>query len=95
MKESHTRSLLKALTWRIIATTTILIVSYVTTGSIKTALAIGSIDFFVKLALYYLHERAWQQAPRGSVREMAKKIIPENTFLYRFLAKITRKKKHE
>ena len=92
MKESHTRSILKALTWRVIATTTIFIVSYATTGSIEMALTIGGVDFFVKLALYYMHERAWQLAPRGSVRQIAKGIIPKGTFFYRFLARITKKK---
>lgn len=67
-KESRVRSVLKALTWRVVATTTIIIIAYFTTGDIGDALKIGFIEFFIKFALYYLHERAWQQAPRGSVR---------------------------
>lgn len=78
MKESHTRSLLKAITWRIIATSTIIIISYLTTGSIGEALQIGGIAFFIKFALYYLHERAWQLVPRGSVRKTLGLPIKEN-----------------
>lgn len=73
-KESHLRSLLKGLTWRIIATSTIIAIAYFTTGDISMALEIGFIEFFVKLLLYYLHERAWQMAPRGFVRNIVKKF---------------------
>ncbi|MCB0639807.1 MAG: DUF2061 domain-containing protein [Lewinella sp.] len=67
-KESRLRSILKALTWRFVATTTIIIIAFFTTGDIKAALQIGFIEFFIKFALYYLHERAWQLAPRGTIR---------------------------
>ena len=69
MKESRLRSLLKGLTWRIIASTTIVIIAWVTTGNITLALEIGVIEFFIKLILFYLHERAWQQIPRGKIRQ--------------------------
>ena len=61
--ESHLRSLLKGLTWRVVATTTIVVIAYQTTGSTELAFTIGGIEFFVKLLLYYLHERAWQWVP--------------------------------
>ena len=69
-KESHTRSVLKALSWRVIATTTIIVIAYFTTGDVDAALKIGFIEFFIKFALYYLHERAWQLAPRGTIRSV-------------------------
>lgn len=69
-RESHTRSLLKTITWRIIATSTIIAIAYFTTGDIDVALKMGSIEFFVKMILYYFHERAWQTAPRGSIRKI-------------------------
>lgn len=69
-KESHLRSLIKGITWRLIATTTIIIIAYFTTGNVKTAITIGFWEFFIKLALYYLHERAWQQVPRGQIRKI-------------------------
>jgi len=69
-KESHLRSILKGLTWRVIATGTIIIIAWYKTGDVSLALEIGAIEFFIKLALYYLHERAWQLAPRGSIRQI-------------------------
>ncbi|MGA1047462.1 MAG: DUF2061 domain-containing protein [Minisyncoccia bacterium] len=39
------------------ATVTTGIIGYYVTGSFELATAIMSIDFFVKLVLYYLHER--------------------------------------
>lgn len=68
--ESHLRSILKGLTWRVIASSTILIITYLTTGEMDTAITVASIEFFVKLLLYYLHERAWLLVPRGTIREM-------------------------
>ena len=72
-KESHLRSVLKGLTWRIIATTTTISIAYIFTGEINTALKIGAIEFVGKIFIYYLHERAWLLLPRGSVRSVFKK----------------------
>ncbi len=63
--ESHLRSLLKGLSWRVLATTdTILVVLLVTcligNCSIENALKIGAAEFLIKFGLYYFHERVWQ-----------------------------------
>jgi len=58
LKETRLRSLLKAFSWRIVATLTTALIAYGITGEIKTALAIGGIEFFLKFAIYYAHERA-------------------------------------
>lgn len=71
--ESHLRSIIKGLTWRVIASATILVIAYLTTGEIDTALKITGIEFVVKLLLYYLHERAWLKVPRGTIRNIFKK----------------------
>ncbi len=72
-KESRTRSILKALSWRVIATSTIIGIAYFTTGDIHLALEMGAIEFFIKLIIYYLHERLWQTIPRGSIRKVLNK----------------------
>lgn len=69
-RESHLRSLLKAFSWRIVATSTTAVIAYIITGEILAAVLIGSIEFFAKLIIYYLHERAWQLVPRGSIRNL-------------------------
>ena len=63
LRESRLRSLLKAFSWRIVATLTTALIAYGITGEIDTALAIGGIEFFLKFAIYYAHERAWQRVP--------------------------------
>jgi len=68
-RESHLRSLLKGLSWRVIATTTIILIAYFKTGDITFALEVGAIEFVLKLLLYYGHERLWQLIPRGGIRK--------------------------
>lgn len=71
-RESHLRSVLKGFTWRIVATSTTITIAYFITGTIGDALKIGAIEFFGKIFIYYLHERLWQIAPRGSIRNIFK-----------------------
>lgn len=71
-KESHWRSVLKALTWRLIASLTTYCIAYFITGETAVALSIAGIEAIAKMFVYYLHERAWQQLPRGSVRKWFK-----------------------
>ena len=72
-KESHLRSILKTISWRIIATSTTITIAYFVFGDIQSALKVGGIEFFAKMFIYYFHERAWQIAPRGAVRKIIKK----------------------
>jgi uncharacterized membrane protein len=69
LKESHLRSVIKGFTWRIVATTTTIIIAYIITGEVGVALSIGAIEFVGKIFIYYLHERIWQAIPRGGVRK--------------------------
>lgn len=71
-KESHTRSFLKGLTWRIVATSTTITIAYIITGEVGDAFKIGAIEFVGKILIYYLHERAWQMVPRGRIRSLFK-----------------------
>ncbi len=71
-KESHIRSILKGISWRIIATAdTVLVVLIVTSfygkPNLQHALSIGFFEFFIKLAVYYIHERIWQNYRTHSV----------------------------
>ena len=70
-KESNVRSLLKAVSWRIIATITTIFIAWLVYGDIGPALAIGGIEFFAKFFVYYAHERLWQVVPRGTFRRKA------------------------
>lgn len=70
LTESKTRSVIKAFTWRIIATLTTIIIAYYITGETEVALSIGAIEFFSKFIIYYIHERLWLLVPRGSIRNV-------------------------
>jgi len=56
---SHKTSLLKTISWRFIATLTTILLAWIFTGQIDTALKIGGVEFFAKMIFYYLHERSW------------------------------------
>jgi uncharacterized membrane protein len=71
VRESTLRSLLKAITYRITGTITTALVTLMVTGELAVALAVGSIEPFIKLVVYFLHERAWQRVPIGTVRRLA------------------------
>lgn len=67
-KDSPVRSILKAISWRIIASLTTFLIVFVifrrfTTQSISEVLEnasyITAIEIIAKLIFYYLHERAW------------------------------------
>ena len=59
MDESHSRSIIKGITWRIIGTADTIFLSWLFTGNIGTALKIGFIELFTKIVLLYFHERIW------------------------------------
>ena len=59
------RSLAKTFLWRGIATTDTIIISYLITNSWTKGLAIGIIEVFTKMLLYYFHERAWSSSDWG------------------------------
>lgn len=63
--ETKKRSLLKAFSWRTCATLTTAIIVFVFTGEFVLAVAVGFIEVFAKMALYFVHERLWQKISFG------------------------------
>jgi uncharacterized membrane protein len=53
------KSVMKAVSWRIIGTIDTMVISYFITGKLTMAVAIGGVEVFTKIILYYLHERLW------------------------------------
>ena len=68
MRESYRRSIVKALSWRVIATLITGITALIVTGEVKIAVEIGLIDTIVKLAVYYAHERIWNRFKFGEIQ---------------------------
>ncbi len=69
--ESHKRSILKAVTWRLLATLVTILVVYFVTKKVALSLGIGFIDAAIKMFVYYAHERVWDRTRFGR-REEAK-----------------------
>jgi adenylylsulfate kinase len=57
--EKRVRSLLKALSWRIVATLTTTLLVFIFTGDLVISLGVGGSEFLVKIFIYYVHERVW------------------------------------
>ena len=65
--ETNKRSIIKALTWRALASLATFIISYIVTGSIAAATGIASVQVIVNLILYYVHERVWNKFKWGRI----------------------------
>ncbi|OEY71814.1 DUF2061 domain-containing protein [Salegentibacter salarius] len=63
--EKPLRSILKTVSWRIVGTVDTIAISWVLTGEIETALAIGSVELVTKMILYFGHERLWNMISFG------------------------------
>jgi uncharacterized membrane protein len=57
--ETHTRSVLKAISWRTLGTLDTFAISWFMTGRIEVAGSIAGLEIVTKIAWYYLHERLW------------------------------------
>ncbi|MEL6862973.1 MAG: DUF2061 domain-containing protein [Bacteroidota bacterium] len=76
MKESRLRSILKAITWRFLATGTTFTLAYLIFSQaecddvLEKSTIVAALEAVIKIVIYYFHERAWQSAPRGSIRKI-------------------------
>ncbi len=68
MKETKQRSVIKAVTYRLLATIATFSLAFIFTGSLEIATSIGILDFIVKFTIYYLNERAWNLTSWGYTR---------------------------
>ncbi|PIR69935.1 MAG: hypothetical protein COU47_00690 [Candidatus Niyogibacteria bacterium CG10_big_fil_rev_8_21_14_0_10_46_36] len=59
MRDSHTRSVLKGITYRIFATITTALFVFFITKNIKLSLSVGIFEIAAKILLFYSHERVW------------------------------------
>ena len=56
---SRKRHLAKAVTWRIVATSTTVVIVGLGTGDWAVGFGVGGVELPTKMFLYYLHERFW------------------------------------
>ena len=62
---SKKRHIAKTFTWRLIATGTTIILAWIISGDPMIGLQVGGWEFFIKMLLYYVHERAWYKINFG------------------------------
>ena len=63
VRDSHSRSIVKAVSWRVTGIVDTFVVSFIFTGSVKVAGSIAGAEAITKMILYYFHERAWSVIP--------------------------------
>ena len=66
--ETHTRSIMKAVTWRTGGTIVTFSVAWLLIGDISQALGIGVVDTLVKVGAFYFHERLWNRLSFGKLK---------------------------
>ena len=57
--DSHYKSLLKAVSWRVTGSLDTFALSWIITGTVSLAFSIAFVELFTKIALYWVHERIW------------------------------------
>lgn len=67
--ESHVRTIMKALSWRFVATLVTFSVAWLVTGKLTFAVEIGVADTLIKLGAYYFHERLWIRVQFGKLKK--------------------------
>ena len=63
--ESHSRSIAKAISYRILGSASTAIIFYLLTGKGTLSLGAGLLDMVVKIGVYFLHERLWDRINFG------------------------------
>jgi uncharacterized membrane protein len=65
LSDTPTRSLAKAVSWRVTGTIDTFLLSWLITGELKLAGAIALTEVITKIFLYWLHERVWNKVTWG------------------------------
>ncbi|WP_299125025.1 DUF2061 domain-containing protein [uncultured Winogradskyella sp.] len=64
-QENIKRSIVKTISWRVVGTLATVTISYLITGTMALAFSIGGIELVSKMALYFFHERTWNNIKWG------------------------------
>jgi adenylylsulfate kinase len=65
LSDTHVRSIVKAISWRVIGTTETFLISWLITGRAGTAGGIAAVQAVASTALYWWHERTWLKIKWG------------------------------
>ncbi len=64
-RDGRRRSATKTATYRVLASLDTMLLGFIFTGSLATAISIGGFEVFTKLTLYFFHERSWARIRWG------------------------------
>jgi uncharacterized membrane protein len=69
LMETHVRSIAKAVSWRVVATLTTVLLVFVFTGNLLVSGGVGLTELLSKLLIYYVHERVWNAIGFGRIKK--------------------------
>ena len=72
-RETHTRSVAKAVSWRVMGTIATSALVFLFTHKFALSLAVGGVEFVSKIGLFWLHERVWDRLRYG--REEIRPVV--------------------
>jgi uncharacterized membrane protein len=63
--ETHSRSIAKAISYRVVGSACTGLIAYILTGSRTIFFEAGALDIILKIGAYFLHERLWNHINFG------------------------------
>lgn len=66
--ESHARSIVKAVSYRILGSSATGLIFFILTGKLGLSLGAGALDMVLKIAVYFVHERIWNHIEYGRTK---------------------------
>jgi len=63
--ETHSRSIAKAISYRVLGSASTVGIFFLISGNIKLSVGAGALDTVVKIGIYFLHERVWNHINYG------------------------------
>lgn len=82
--ETHARSIVKSIVWRVIGVVLLLIITYFTTKNLKEMTIITVLFHGSRVFMYYYHERIWLKVKWGRIKHpledipVKEKLSPEH-----------------
>jgi len=77
--ETHKRSMMKSLTWRILGIVLLLIIAWFVTHDWKEMTIITIVFHSIRMVLYYVHERIWLRVKWGRIRHPLESLEVKGT----------------
>ena len=63
--DSHSRSIAKAISYRLLGSVSTAMIFYIFTGNLNMSLGAGALDTVIKIGMYFIHERIWNNISYG------------------------------